>query len=124
MRTIANAISKALQSGTTDAQYLAFERVTKADLGKIDSSPTSLGRHTRMSFYADIDLLIIKLMPSVVHKAAYRLLSRKFENKIQALGVPEYELLPLGSGRFEGRNSSKEADEAYKPLPTRGLIDD
>lgn len=77
-----------------------------------------------MSIYADIDLLIIKLMASVVHEAAYRLLSRKFENKIQAMGVPEHELFSLGSGRFERRNSSKKADEAYKPLSTRGLIGD
>lgn len=82
MRKLVNALTKALQVGTTNAQFLAFERVTKEDLVKIHNSRTSLGRHTRMSFYADTDLLIIKLMPSVLHNAAHRILSDDFVTKI------------------------------------------
>lgn len=46
--------------GLTYAQYLAFNHATKEGLAKIDNSRTSLGEHTRMSIYADIDLLIYK----------------------------------------------------------------
>lgn len=56
MRKIVNALSKALQLDTTNEQYLAFERVTKEGLAKIDSSRTGIGRHMRMSYYADIDV--------------------------------------------------------------------
>ena len=63
MREIVNALSKALQLGKTEAQYLAFEPVTREALAKIDAARTTIGRHTRMSYYADIDLLIVKLMP-------------------------------------------------------------
>lgn len=44
-------LSKALRLGTTDAQYLAFERVTREDLVKIDASRTSIGRHTRITYF-------------------------------------------------------------------------
>jgi hypothetical protein len=46
-------------------------------------------------------------------------LTKDFFFKVRAMGVPRNELCPVGAGRFEGRNSSKEADSAYKPLPIR-----
>lgn len=119
MREIVNGLSKALQLGTTDMQFLAFERVTREDLAKIDASRTSIGRHMRMAYYADIDLLIVKLMPSVSHEAAHRYFSQDFDGRIQDMEVPRSELYPIGAGQIEGRNSSKEADSAYKPLPAR-----
>ena len=124
MRKVVNALSTALQVGTTIDQYLAFERVKNADLAKIDNARTSLGRHTRMSYYADTELLIIKLMPSVKHDAAHRMLSDDLVSKIRAMGVPKREFASLGSGRIKGDHSLKEADEAYKPLPLRGLSQD
>lgn len=124
MRKVVNALSTALQVGTTIDQYLAFERVKNEDLAKIDNVRTSLGRHTRMSYYADTELLIIKLMPSVKHDAAHRMLSDDLVSKIRAMGVPKREFASLGSGRIQGHYSSKEADEAYKPLPLRGLSRD
>lgn len=70
MRKVVNTLSRALQVGTTIDQYLAFERIKNEDLARIDSVRTSLGRHTRMSYYADTKLLIVKLMSSVKHDAA------------------------------------------------------
>lgn len=58
-------------------------------------------------------------MPTVMHDVAPIMLSNDFVAKIRAMGVPK--LNSLGSGRIEGRNSWKEADEAYKPLPMRDL---
>jgi hypothetical protein len=49
MQNIVNRLSKALQLGTTNVQYLAFERVTKEDLAKIDTARANIGRHTRMA---------------------------------------------------------------------------
>ncbi|MCJ1352514.1 MAG: hypothetical protein MMC33_002498 [Icmadophila ericetorum] len=58
-------------------------------------------------------------MPSVKHEAAHRYFSEDFTYKIRVMGVPRNGLYPLGAGRFERLNSSKEADSAYKPLPVR-----
>lgn len=38
--------------------------------------------------------------------------------------VPKHELISLGLERIEGRSSSKQAVEAYRPLPMRGLNSD
>ena len=119
IRKIVDGLSKALQLGTTDMQFLAFEHVTREDLAQIDASRVSIGRHTRITYHRDINLLIMKLMPSVKHEAAHRGFSEDFTYKIRVMGVPRNRLYPLGAGRFEGRNSSKEADSAYKPLPAR-----
>ena len=112
-------LSKALLSGTTDFQYLAFENVSEEDLAAIDLARADIGRHTRMAYYADSDRLIVKLMPSAKHQAAHHLFSQDFMHKIWAMGVPRKELYPLGGTRFRGPHSSKEADAAYKPLPIR-----
>lgn len=74
-----------------------------------------------MFFDADINLLLVKLIPSVVHEAAHIHLSQEFVAKTRDMGVPIYELYALGSERIGGRNSSKEADAAYKPVPVRSL---
>ena len=120
MRKIIIGLAKALQDGLTYAQYLAFEGVTTENRAKIDSSRSSLVRHVKTSFYKDIDLLIVKVMPSVVHKTAYCLLSEDFRFKLQAMEVPRRDLVPIGSARYQGSRSDKEPDAGYKPMPGRG----
>lgn len=124
MQKIIIALAKALQEGTTNAQYLAFECVTTDNLAKIDSSRSSLVRHAKMSLYADIDLLIVKVMPSGAHETAWALLSEDFRFKLQGMGVPRRDLVPIGSTRYQGSQSSKEPDAGYKPLPARSLVSD
>lgn len=77
-----------------------------------------------MSFYADIDLLIVKVMPSVAHHTACGLLSEDFRFKLQAMGVPRGEFVPIGSARYQGSRSFREPNAGYKPLPARGLVSD
>lgn len=50
MRKIIIALAKALQEGSTNAQYLAFEGVTTENIAKIDGSRSSLVRHVKKSF--------------------------------------------------------------------------
>lgn len=124
VRKIIVALAKALQAGTTNAQYLPFECVTTESLAKIDSSRSSLVRHAKMSFYVDIDLLIVKVTPSGAHETAYGLLSEDFRFKLQGMGVLRGDLLNIGSTRYQGSQSFKEPDAGYKPLPARGLVSD
>src|SRR5436305_12624970 len=65
MRKLINSQSRRLQKGDSNQQYLIFAPVRAADLAKIDDVCSSVGKHTRMTYYMHTDLLIIKLMPSV-----------------------------------------------------------
>ena len=59
MRKIVNSQSDKLRAGASD-QYLIFQPVTEKDLAKIDRERHNIGKDTRMTHYADTDLLIIK----------------------------------------------------------------
>lgn len=56
---------------------------------------TSIGKHTKKSFYANIDLLVVELMPLVKHEAAYRSLSEDSVSNIR--GFELWECLDTGS---------------------------
>ena len=64
MKKLINSQSQRLQKGDSNQQYLIFAPVRAADLAKIDDVRSSVGKHTRMTYYTHTDLLIIKLMPS------------------------------------------------------------
>jgi len=132
MAKIVKSESYRLQAGDSAQQYLIFRPVTEGDLVKIDSARDSIGKHTRMTHYADADLLIVKLMPSAKHEGAHRSFAEDFVCKLTRIGIlkhelvaedfvyaripiPNRELFNLGSTRFYGPHSSKEADTAYKP---------
>jgi len=104
-----------LQTAGTNQQYLVFRGVTKRDLTKMDRERDTIGKDTRMSYYADSNLLIIKLMPSVAHEMSHLSLAKKLDRALGRMGIPEEALVPLGAGRFSSTRSSKEADGAFKP---------
>ena len=116
LRRLVRAQSDKLQADRSNQQYLIFQGVTKDHLDKIDRERASIGKHTRMSHDMDIDLLIIKLMPSAKHESPHLSLARRLEFALARMGLPEDCLYPLGTTRFYGRRSSKEPDSAYKPL--------
>src|SRR5271156_3836174 len=107
--------SKALAGGHTTHQYLTFRGVTKDHLAQIDRQRASIGKHTRMTHYTDTDLLVIKLMPSKEHEAAHITLAEVVNDKLRGMGLPIGSLIPLGAGKCNGPNSSKEGDSTYKP---------
>ncbi|KAF2180467.1 hypothetical protein K469DRAFT_447957, partial [Zopfia rhizophila CBS 207.26] len=97
-------------------QYLVFRGVTKGYLNTIDCKRASIGKHTRMTYYTDTSLLIVKLMPSVKHELAHLTLAEDLKLALIGMGLPKRCLNPLGGSKFSGPNSSKEGDLAYKPL--------
>jgi hypothetical protein len=115
LRKYVRSQSDALVAGHITQQYLAFRGVTKDHLAQIDRQRGSIGKHTRMTYYTDTDLLIIKLMPSGEHKAAHITLAGGVNGKLRGMGLPEYSLFPLGGKTCSGPNSSKEGDSIYKP---------
>jgi hypothetical protein len=114
MRKIVKLQSDKLQASDSDQQYLIFKPVREDDLIKIDRARHSIGKHTRMAYYIDTNLLIVKLMPSAEHEGAHVNLARELDVKIIRMGMSYRELYGLGTIRFYDRNSSKESDLAYK----------
>jgi hypothetical protein len=110
-------------AGRTTQQYLIFRGVTKDNLARIDHQRASIGKHTRMTYYTDINLLVIKLMPSGEYEAAHITLADEVNNKLREIGLPKRSLIPLGAKTYVGTNSSKEGDSTYKPM-SRSQKDD
>jgi hypothetical protein len=107
-----NSQSDELISGASSQQYLVFCGVTQSDLDKIDSVRP---KYTRVTYYEDINLLIIKLMPTVKQEGAHGEFGLMIVEKVIRMGMPWRELFPVGAGRFKGSLSSKEGDTSYKP---------
>ena len=115
MRKAIDLQSQRLQEGVSNQQYLVFRPVTEIDLAKIDSARHSIGKHTRMTYYTDINLLVIKLMPSGKHESAHLSFSDELRAKLFGMGISHRELRPMGGTRYPGHTSSKEGDSCYKP---------
>jgi len=109
------AQSAELQAGHSKQQYLVFQGVTKQQLAKIDRERDSIGWHTRITHYTSINLLIIKLTPSVQHELAHSALADLLTFRLSFMGFNEPPLNRVGAARFDGNQSSKEGDSAYKP---------
>ena len=107
--------SDALVAGRTNQQYLVFRSVTKERLAQMNHQRASIGKHTRMTHYTDIDLLVIKLMPSAIHEAAHLQLGDEVNRKLEGMGLARRSLYPLGAKTCSGPNSSKQGDSTYKP---------
>jgi len=119
MRKIIKSQCNKLQMSYSDQQYLIFKPVGVEDLAKIDRARDSVGKHIRMAHYADSNLLIVKLMPSLEHEAAVVNLVKRLDRILALMGVPPDEFYGCGAARYSAGNSSKEGDSAYKPLSSR-----
>ncbi|KAF1808007.1 hypothetical protein P152DRAFT_406313 [Eremomyces bilateralis CBS 781.70] len=74
-----------------------------------------IGKHTRITHHTDIDLLIIKLMPSAEHEIAHLSLAEDLILELNRMGLRKRTFIPIGGTKFNRPNSSKEGDSAYKP---------
>src|SRR6516164_1559126 len=83
-----------------------------------------IGKHSRMVYYPDSDLLIFELMPSVSHEGARGNLAMMLVDKVIRMGMSVRHLYYLGGSRFSaGPGPSKEADSAFKPSPRSREVD-
>jgi hypothetical protein len=110
-----NLQSDELISGASKQQFLVFCGVTQSDLAGIDEVRP---KYTRVTYYEDLNLLIIRLMPTVRHETAHLDFGGMIVEKVNRMGMPRRELFPVGAGRFKGPWSSKEGDTSFKP-PSR-----
>jgi hypothetical protein len=114
LRKHVQSLAHELVAGRTTEQHLIFRGVTKDHLAQIDYRRASIGKGTRMTYYTDIDLLIVKV-PSAKHEGAHLSLSDEVNHKLEGMGLARRSLWPCGSTKYDGFNSSKEGDSAYRP---------
>jgi hypothetical protein len=107
-----NLQSDKLIAGDSNQQYLVFCGVTQSDLAKIDSVRP---KYTRVTYYEDLNLLIIRLMPTVKHETVHLDFGGMIVEKVIRMGMPRRELIPVGAGQFNGSSCSKEGDTSFKP---------
>jgi hypothetical protein len=119
MQKIVKYLANRLQTGESYQQHLIFSHVTEDTLAEIDDKRSRIGKYTRMTHYADTDLLIIKLMPSVAHERLHTDLFMKLLLQAGRMGIQGDEISGVGAGRYKGNSSSKEGDSAMKPLLSR-----
>jgi hypothetical protein len=81
MRKAVKSQSK-LQAGESNQQCIIFRPVTENDPAKVDRVRHSIGKHIRTAHYTNMDLLIVKLMPSVIHKGTHANLDKNLCTKI------------------------------------------
>ena len=115
MRKIVNSQSTKLLAGESEQQYLVFRPVREYDLVKIDHARNRIGKHTRMTYYPDSDLLIVKLMPSATHEVPHINLTGELYIKIGRMGLSTSDLCGIGATRFKSPRSAKEGDSTFKP---------
>jgi hypothetical protein len=114
LRKRIQSLAHELVAGRTTEQHLIFRGVTKDHLAQIDYQRASIGKGTRMTHYADIDLLIVKV-PSAKHEGAHLTLSDEVNEKLRGMGLPKRSLWPCGGTKYDGFSSSKEGDSTYRP---------
>lgn len=83
MSKIIEARCLALQRGTSRGQYISFQPVTLSDLAEIDNEPRRIGKHVRIRYHADQDLLIVKLMSSAFHEVRTRLFAISYVTSVE-----------------------------------------
>jgi hypothetical protein len=88
------------------------------ELDKIDSRRSEVGKGIRLTHCEDIETLIIK-----VSTTAHQVVARGFGDDLvircSQMGLPRREYTSIGSARFTGTSTSKEADETFKPASLR-----
>ncbi|KAN0070736.1 hypothetical protein V8E54_010901 [Elaphomyces granulatus] len=116
-------VCKQLENFSTNSskfsQYIVFRPVSINDIENIDEKRRMLP-NIRLTYYAESELLVVKLMSSCLHEVAHRELGREIEIATGRMGLSRYALCSVGGGRFDSpKGSKKEGDTCYVPLYTR-----
>jgi hypothetical protein len=70
LRKLVRSQTDSLRASLTNQQYLVFWGVTNDHLDQIDRQRHSIGKDIRLKHHTNINLLIVKLMPSPEHDIA------------------------------------------------------
>lgn len=76
--------------GTSREECISFEPVTLSELAEIDDEPRRIGEHVKIGHYADQNLLVVKLMPSVLHQVTHRNFCDFIRDKCVAMELAQH----------------------------------
>jgi hypothetical protein len=114
IRRALDAVYEKLEKGETTDQYLVFRPVTIDELDKIDNCRYEVGKGIRLTYCADTRTLVIKV-PTAAHEVVSQNFGAEVVLQAAGMGVLRRDCGLLGSTRFTGNSTSKEADGAFKP---------
>ncbi|PYH80059.1 hypothetical protein BO82DRAFT_375931 [Aspergillus uvarum CBS 121591] len=95
-------------------QYISFKHVSADDLRLLEESRDQLRAAVRLTYFPDIETLLIKI-PTLHHEKAHRSFAEETVTALTIMGVRVMEREPTGAGRYTARSASrKEADSSYR----------
>ncbi|PUU76821.1 hypothetical protein B9Z19DRAFT_1194447 [Tuber borchii] len=113
-KAIQSRIDELLSVDSKAGQYVVFSSVQQSNIAYINHMRDTDYKGLRFLFLYNEKALIVKVMSQIVHGLAQGQLMDILRVEIATMGLRNA-LVNVGGVRFEGRQSSKEADCAMKP---------
>ncbi|KAI5809561.1 hypothetical protein DFH27DRAFT_508298 [Peziza echinospora] len=109
------SIDRSKPTGT----YVLIEQITRHDLELLDNALEHLGirRHARFTYEEELELLIVRFMPSASHEVASTMFMMEIMQRIMSIpGHTMRSVVGMGATRFSVPGvRSKEGDQAIRP---------
>jgi len=87
LRKHINARCTELLAGS-EKEYLVFRGVTDDVIAAIYRNRASIGNHTRLTHYNNINLLIVKILWGAIPRALHRVLASDIEDALTGMALP------------------------------------
>lgn len=107
------AEKKATIDESDEGQYLTFSKVSPEAFQKIETSRREGDSGIRFTYFANVEVLIVKVVTNA-HEKAHRSLGTRITMKSlldMNMGLDEF--MDHGAAKYNGPNSSKEGDSVY-----------
>lgn len=96
-----------------EGQYLTFNKVSPETFQKIETSRREGDTGIRFTYFADVEVLIVKVVTKA-HEKAHRSLGTRITMKsLSGMNMGFDEFMEHGAAKYNGPNSSKEGDSVY-----------
>ena len=101
-------------------QHVAVDGISQSLFNRIETGRLGFGSSIRLTYFGDIEALIVKLV-SEPHERAHRILGQQIEHRMfHPMQVSFSEFCGVGSSKYTGQNqSAKEGDSAWKNILLR-----
>ncbi|GFF48970.1 alpha-actinin-like protein 1 [Aspergillus udagawae] len=94
-------------------QYISLKHVARRDFEGIEANRQELGSVVRLTYFPDIQNLIIKV-PTREHEIAHTNIGQFITRKVDRMNIPFVEFVALGATKYTGpTSSSKECDSSW-----------
>lgn len=96
-----------------EGQYLTFNKVSPGTFQKIETSRREGDSGIRFTYFADVEVLIVKVV-TIAHEKAHRSLGARITMKsLSGMNMEFDEFMEHGAAKYNGPNSSKEGGSVY-----------